>query len=194
MLNRNVEVIPLVQIDILKGRSFADLKTLKEIILNEYNNNNRLSHVSYGSRYEDTHCPPHPIVDEIINEMIIDFKAAANEDLECSGYWAHIHEKNMSTNTHDHQFEFASAALYLSVPKGSGDLVFLPKVNPYDKGEYRSVFPPEEGCYYLFPGFMDHFVTRNNSEEKRISLSFNFRKLGTLNHLGNRLPANHVKK
>ena len=26
----------------------------------------------------------------------------------------------------------------------------------------------------MFPSYLDHFVTRNNSEEKRISISFNF--------------------
>ena len=28
----------------------------------------------------------------------------------------------------------------------------------------------------MFPSYLDHFVTRNNSEEKRISISFNFER------------------
>ena len=35
---------------------------------------------------------------------------------------------------------------------------------------------PKKGRYYMFPSYLDHFVTRNNSEEKRISISFNFER------------------
>ena len=35
----------------------------------------------------------------------------------------------------------------------------------------------KKGTYFMFPSYLDHFVTRNMSEEKRISLSFNFKKL-----------------
>jgi uncharacterized protein (TIGR02466 family) len=175
MLHRDVELTTIVKVDVLKGRSFSDLKTLKEVILSE--SNNKLSNQPCCSRYEDTYCPPHPIVDEIIDEMVLDFKAATGEDIKCSGYWGHIHEKNMSTNTHDHGTEYVSSVLYLSAPEGSGDLVFLPRLNPYDNHAYRSNFKPIEGYYYLFPSYLDHFVTRNKSEEKRISMSFNFEKI-----------------
>jgi uncharacterized protein (TIGR02466 family) len=175
MINRDVELTTIVNIEVFKGRSFADLNALKEIILKE--SNNKLATQPYCSRYEDTYCPPHSIVDEIIDEMILDFKAVTGEDIKCSGYWAHIHEKNMSTNTHDHGTEYVSSVLYLSAPEGSGDLVFLPRVNPYDNHAYRSNFKPIEGYYYMFPSYIDHFVTRNESEEKRISISFNFEKV-----------------
>jgi len=30
--------------------------------------------------------------------------------------------------------------------------------------------------YLMFPGFLDHSVTRNFSDQKRVSISFNFKK------------------
>jgi uncharacterized protein (TIGR02466 family) len=175
MLNRDVELITIVKIDVLKGKSFVDLNTLKEIILKE--SDNKLSNQPYCTRYEDTYCPPHPIIDDIIDEMIIDFKAATGEDIKCDEYWGHIHEKNMSTNTHDHGNAYVSSVLYISSPEGSGDLVFIPRTNPYDNRAYLSSFKPMAGYYYLFPSYIDHYVTRNKSEEKRISISFNFEKV-----------------
>ena len=57
----------------------------------------------------------------------------------------------------------------------------------YSKRYYTSSTPyhmygfnalePEEGIYYIFPGYLDHAVTRNMSDEKRISLSLNFKKV-----------------
>jgi uncharacterized protein (TIGR02466 family) len=170
MINRHIELTTIVKVDIMKGKSFADLNTLKDILLKE--SDNRLSEDSYDTRYEDTYCPAHPIVDEIINEMILDFKEATNEE-----YWGHIHEKNMSTNTHNHGDSYVSSVIYLSVPNGSGNLVLIPKIDKRDDHAYRKICEPIEGYYYLFPSYLDHYVTRNKSEEKRVSMSFNFTKV-----------------
>ena len=35
-------------------------------------------------------------------------------------------------------------------------------------------FKPKPGMFIIFPGFLDHGVSRNLSSDKRISLSFNF--------------------
>ena len=172
MINRHIELTTIVKIDVMKGKSFADLNTLKDILLKE--SDNRLSEDSYDTRYEDTYCPAHPIVDEIINEMILDFKEATNEDIICEEYWGHIHEKNMSTNTHNHGDSYVSSVIYLSVPNGSGNLVLIPKIDKRDDHAYRKICEPIEGYYYLFPSYLDHYVTRNKSEEKRVSMSFNF--------------------
>lgn len=137
MINRHIELTTIVKVDIMKGKSFADLNTLKDILLKE--SDNRLSEDSYDTRYEDTYCPAHPIVDEIINEMILDFKEATNEDIICEEYWGHIHEKNMSTNTHNHGDSYVSSVIYLSVPNGSGNLVLIPKIDKRDDHAYRKI-------------------------------------------------------
>ena len=108
--------------------------------------------------------------------MQIDFEAATGEKIIPLNYWGHIHEKNMSTNMHNHYDCYVSAVVYLEVPEGSGSIVFLPKLNQYNNSAYKSKFAPEKGVYYIFPGYLDHFVTRNMSDQFRISLSMNFKK------------------
>ena len=82
----------------------------------------------------------------------------------------------MSTNLHNHTNVYVSAVVYVKVPQGSGSLVFRPKLNQYNNSAYSCKFEPEKGVYYMFPGYLDHFVTRNKSDEFRISLSLNFKK------------------
>jgi len=175
MIERDVKFTTIVQIDVIEGKTFTDTETLRNILID--NSNRKLSEEMLSTRYEDTYCPDNEIVNEIIAEMQTDFKAATGCDITCTSYWGHIHDYNMSTNTHNHGKAYVSAVLYLSVPEGSGDLVFVPRLNQYDSSMYKSSFPPRERCYYMFPGYLDHYVTRNKSQEKRISISFNFKKL-----------------
>ncbi len=174
MKDREVELITLAKIDLIKGRSYANLEELSKLLRDNYET--KWSEKNTNTRYEDSYCPPSPIVDEIIEEMQTDFYAGTQEKIVCSSYWGHIHEKNMSTNTHNHGNKYVSAVLYLDIPEGCGNIVFAPRYNQYDNAAYYSSFTPERGVYYMFPGYLDHFVTRNNSEEKRVSISFNFNK------------------
>lgn len=174
MPTRNVELINLARIDLLKGRTNTDLDSLSKILRDNYGN--RLSHSIDDTSFEDSVCPPNQFVDEIITEMITDFKAATGEDIVIANYWGHIHEKNMSTTLHNHFDSYVSAVCYVNVPVGSGSIVFRPRLNQYDNSAYASKFEPERGVYYMFPSYLDHFVTRNLSEDLRVSISFNFNK------------------
>ena len=174
MPTRNVELINLARIDLLKGRTNTDLDSLSKILRDNYGN--RLSHSIDDTSFEDSVCPPNQFCDEIITEMITDFKAATGEDIVIANYWGHIHEKNMSTTLHNHFDSYVSAVCYVNVPVGSGSIVFRPRLNQYDNSAYASKFEPERGVYYMFPSYLDHFVTRNLSEDLRVSISFNFNK------------------
>ncbi len=173
-MTRNVNVITLAQIDLIKGRSNADLDKLASILLDNYDvkfNDDPTVSIS-----EDSFCPSCDIVDDIIKEMCIDFEAVTGEQIYADCYWGHIHERNMSTNTHNHNNTYVAGVLYVQVPEGSGSISFRPRLNPYDGAAYASSFKPEKGVYYIFPGYLDHFVSRHKSDEKRISISFNFKR------------------
>ena len=172
---RSVDLINLARIDLLKGKSEADLDSLSKILRDNYKN--RLLDDVTTSSYEDSYCPPNDIVDGIIREMKNDFYAATKEEIEVENFWGHIHEKNMSPNCHNHTTSDVSAVLYVEVPEGSGKLVFRPRINQYDNSAYISKFNPERGVFYMFPSHVDHYVSRNLSDDMRISISFNFRKL-----------------
>ena len=164
----------IAAIEIMQGEVDGDFDSLEEILLNNYSN--RLSDNPILSRYEDTNCPSSSIVDNIFNQIINDFYDAIGENVVVDDYWGHIHEKNMSTRLHDHPYCFASGVVYISVPKGSGSIVFSPTIDIRNRDLFLSSFPPKRGRYYVFPGYLDHYVTRNNSDEMRVSLSFNLQK------------------
>lgn len=170
-MEKSIEIHPISQIDILRGRSEIDLGGLVDQIL-EFKTQ-RLDPNPINSHYEDTKCPDSPIIDEIVAELKAAFKGVTGMDLVLMDMWSHIHEKNMSTNQHSHYPADVSGVFYIKVPEGSGQLVFHPAANPYHPG--RIPFKPEEKLFFLFPSFLDHSVTRNQSDETRISLSFNFK-------------------
>ena len=82
----------------------------------------------------------------------------------------------MSTNTHNHKGSYVSAVVYAQTPVNCGQIVFLPKLNPYEDSTYKTSYVAEKGTYLMFPSYLDHFVTRNNSNDIRISMSLNFNK------------------
>lgn len=126
---------------------------------------------------EDTIIPMSDEVKKIIQKVCDDL----GYEVKLHSFWAHIHELNQSTNLHNHATARdlvggpeISCVYYVSVPKGSGKLVFQYLENKYE--EKRYFVNPQEGKYYIFPSTLDHFVTRNNSKENRVSISFNFRR------------------
>lgn len=84
-------------------------------------------------------------------------------------FWAHIHEKNMSTNTHHHGHAALSVVYWVSVPEGSGSLRF--HLKPEQLG--TPILDPQENSLIVFPGWVEHSVGRNYSDERRISISMN---------------------
>jgi hypothetical protein len=84
--------------------------------------------------------------------------------------WAQVHHKYESCNVHNHEGAAWGLVYYVSVPKGSGSLYFqLPYV-----GEAH--VHPVEGMCVLFPGRLPHGVTKNLSDDLRISVAGNLIK------------------
>ena len=89
----------------MKGRVNADLDSLSKILDNNYNNK---FECEIESTYAETLYANNQIVDDIIEQMKIDFHAKPKEKIKPLNYWGHIHEKNMSTNTHNHTNTYVS--------------------------------------------------------------------------------------
>ena len=122
---------------------------------------------------DDTYAPKSIIIDELIREIKQEFSSATGIEIEHVEHWVHVHHENMSTDTHNHFPYDVSAVYYVSVPEGSGPIVFLPSCNKYHP--QRVPFTPKEGTFLMFPGILDHRVNRHQSKEPRISISFNFK-------------------
>ena len=159
-------LIQIYKLEVLRGYTKANLDRLLQVIVqNDYK---KLHSDPTSSINEDSYCPDSTIVDTIIDDMQ---KVYSKGRLSLIRKWGHIHEKNMSTSRHHHGDSDVAAVTYLSVPKGSGVIQFYP--NPLD--DYRYSIIPKKGMFLLFPGWIPHSVSRNLSNETRVSISFNFK-------------------
>ena len=183
-MEKGLAVQTISRIDIFRGRSNVDLIQLKKDI-NEWID--KSSTTEFDVAYDpvtETYTgkdatndlifrPDSSLIDDVVEDIRKSFVDFTGMELVTEKAWVHVHEKNMSTDKHNHYPLDISAVFYVSVPDGSGDIVFHPSHNKYHP--QRNSYPPEEGVFYIFPGILDHSVTRNNSNERRISLSCNFK-------------------
>ena len=86
-----------------------------------------------------------------------------------AGCWFNYMPPGAVTTRHNHDEadEVLSAVYYVRVPADSGDLIL------YDN-EPASRITPQAGQLIFFPPHIDHEVTRNNSDEARLSIAINF--------------------
>ena len=96
--------------------------------------------------------------------------------------WINLHDRGGFNFLHVHEGCLLSGCFYLSVPEGSGKLTFRdPRpgvLHGYVKGAVPNGYSdirlaPERGLLVLFPCWMEHFVEPHESDEPRISISFN---------------------
>ena len=153
----------IFKVDVVEGETTADVDQLAQLVLQ--NSHELISSDPSHTESEDCKCPDSPILHKIVD----DIQSYTSVKLEVISYWGHVHEKNMSTNKHTHRPADLSAVVYLKVPPKSGQIVFWPT------NDYRYTIPPQKGRFLLFPSWIEHHVTRNLSEEPRVSVSLNFK-------------------
>jgi len=107
--------------------------------------------------------------------------------LQLGNFWININGHHDYNLIHDHQNSILSGVYYVSVPKDNmGDLV----LHRGDNMEFFMTSKVErehtmanalsvtkqakESTLYLFPSWIKHHVERNESNEERISVAFNF--------------------
>jgi len=103
--------------------------------------------------------------------------------------WSNIHGPNEQSQIHFHASSLLSGVYYPILPKNSGDIRFH-KASIYTnifhqsiRFEYEEhnnvtaeqyVISLNEGTIVIFPSHLEHSVDKNNSNEKRYSIAFNF--------------------
>ena len=95
--------------------------------------------------------------------------------------WVNVNKKSDWNIIHQHGQYHLSGTYYVKVPKNSGHIVFRdPRpaaisnvffVNRFDKGEFKRI-NLMEGLLAIWPAYLDHFVEPNQTDEERISISF----------------------
>jgi hypothetical protein len=96
------------------------------------------------------------------------------ENLHCVGYWSQIHQPLESSNTHTHTslptdrfLNIKSFVYYAKVPEKSGSICFV------IDGIGYSPIDVFENLLLVFPSNIPHKVTKNMSNDIRISVSGN---------------------
>ncbi len=170
----------------------------RDILAFDWDAYKKENNLSFGdeltSRNEDTFIPIDraPGIMTVLRAALDGAREAATDygwdleskELEVVQFWANVngpHEYNMQ---HNHAPNHISGVYYVWVPEGSGDIRF------HDERTLRSVtepnavrdsplaytsytFRPTEGMLLLFPSWLDHIVGQNQSDDVRVSISFN---------------------
>jgi len=113
-----------------------------------------------------------------------DFLGLSYESFEITGCWANVNPKSGLNSPHNHPNNYLSGVYYVSVPPGTGQIVFadprpqagvmVPTTDRYNKFTANKITAEaKEGRMFLFPGWLFHSVPVNRSEAERISISFN---------------------
>ena len=117
-------------------------------------------------------------------EQITEFLKHLNLDIKevsIPQMWANVNKKGDWNIIHQHAQYDLSGTYYVKVPKDSGRLTFrdprpgaignIFMVNRFDKGEFMNM-NLIEGLLVIWPSYLDHYVEPSNSDEERISISF----------------------
>jgi len=118
------------------------------------------------------------VVEEFCNDLL--YQKRLGLDVQSIEYWCNINKSYNYNVMHSHGRADLIGIYYVKVPLNSGNLVVMRNdgsqycdlyENRADMLEY--VTEPETGRLYILPGHLWHYVTGSDSEQDRISISFN---------------------
>ena len=95
--------------------------------------------------------------------------------------WVNVNKRGDWNTIHQHGAYHLAGTYYVKVPKNCGQLVFrdprpgamsnLFMLNRFDKGEFKKI-NLIDGLLMIWPSYLDHFVEPSQTDEERISISF----------------------
>jgi hypothetical protein len=126
----------------------------------------RLTDDPNDTKIEDSmlEIPEHSEANKLISAINDFVKPKGLKNVE---QWGQIHRPLESTNLHRHADYPYAWVYYVQIPPGSGDLTFW----FFDR--FKNHITPTVGSIILFPGWMQHSVSRNTGKDIRISVSGN---------------------
>lgn len=136
----------------------------------------RESHFHAG-RYENIYIPVDKIPQlRILLAQVTDYAADILDmqpDRLKAGFWFNEMNPGDMTLSHQHDIddELVSAVYYVEVPDNSGKLVMI-------TGDTREEIEPQAGMFVLFDPAQLHEVTRNESDQVRVSIGINIGPAG----------------
>jgi len=110
--------------------------------------------------------------------------------------WVNISPPGASNKLHYHANCHFSGVYYISLkapecgsiyfrdPRVASRMLSYPVAQLTDFITGEILLPPEEGRIYVFPGWLEHGVEVNQSDQDRVSISFNVLAAGTSSPIG----------
>jgi Putative 2OG-Fe(II) oxygenase len=158
-------------------QTIADLNAeiLKKFLANQDNTEVRKTHLFEG-RYENIY-----LSEQQIPELTLLMTEATtlaegilkNEHLR-AGFWFNYMPPGSATlmHSHDDYDELLSGVYYINVPENSGNLIIYDTAD--NNQEEKIEIEPHTGEFIFFRPDVRHEVSRNNSDEHRLSIGINF--------------------
>jgi hypothetical protein len=107
---------------------------------------------------------PYPWFESTFNRV-----AAAVSDLNIDEWWFNCGEPLDEYRWHTHSPYKWAGVLYIQTPENSGGIEFRRQEEYY-------THTPQAGEFLLFSGNLAHRVLKNNGDDYRISVAFNFKR------------------
>ena len=134
---------------------------------------------NFGGWQSSDNLHTHPIFREFCGSLLKTMQSITcmytSQEVHIQSMWANINDKGDSNAHHTHE-GIISGVFYLQVPENSGRLVLVdPAVRNYNSAIKNSNYgiKPERLACIVFPSWLEHYVEPNQSNENRISISFN---------------------
>lgn len=144
----------------------------------------------WQSEFVDNNAEMLPLIDEINKRLealrsLINFKD--EYDLKVESMWINVNHPYNYNTRHTHPGSYLSGSFYVKAPDNSGNLVLKhPAQNHAPMLYSKEIFKtyndinsltwnilPAENKLVMFPGWVEHEVEQNLSNEDRISIAFN---------------------
>lgn len=113
-----------------------------------------------------------------------------NTEFKMTGSWLALSKDGEQTkNFHKHTNCFYSGVLYISTPENCGNIEFrnyndknfsIENTEPNIFNSENWFFKPKTGLILFFPSETWHAINKNNSNDDRISIAFNFIPVGEI--------------
>jgi len=122
-------------------------------------------------------------VDDLVR-VVLEFLKIGHDGCHVTGCWVNVNARGTGHRTHAHPNNFLSGVYYLKVPPGADTINFHdprpqarvirpPVTDLAGENTDQVVVRVRPGSLLLFPSWLEHSVDRNDSDEPRISVSFN---------------------
>lgn len=145
-----------------------------------------------GHQYFNIENPPanYTLLLKEINEILFQIQKSVGFKINYRSFvkesWININIPNSYNMKHFHHRNMFSGVYYVKVPNGDcGDIIFYNNnlmtnyLPPYIVKEWNNLnsstvsYKPKEGMLLIFPGWLEHSVTTNLTDQDRVSISFN---------------------